>query len=191
MNEVEKAIEVLNKGGIIIYPTDTAFGIGCRIDRENSIKRLFNIRKRPTNQATPVLISSLEMVREYISKIPNDVQNLMEKYWPGALTITLPCKTEKVPELVRGGGSTIGIRIPNHEVTLELIKGVGVPILGPSANFHGEQTPYDFKDLNPGLTKMVDYIIPGETKLKEASTVIDCSQKSWRILRQGSVKVDL
>ncbi|HZQ29767.1 MAG TPA: L-threonylcarbamoyladenylate synthase [Patescibacteria group bacterium] len=191
MNDLQTAIKILNDGGIIIFPTDTAFGIGCRIDKDETIKRLFNIRKRPVNQATPVLVSSIEMAKEYVEEIPNDVQNLMKLYWPGALTIVLPCKTEKVPELVRGGGSTIGIRVPNHETTIELIKGVGVPILGPSANFHGEDTPYSVQQLNSELVKLVDFVLPGETKLKQASTVIDCSQNPWKILREGAVKIDL
>src|SRR6267378_4469559 len=106
MNEISEAIEILNKDGIVIFPTDTAFGIGCRIDKEEAIKRLFEIRKRPTNQATPVLCDSIDMVRKYVEEIPDDVQELMNKYWPGALTIVLKCQVSKVPELVRGGGST-------------------------------------------------------------------------------------
>lgn len=189
MNEIQEAIKVLNNSGIIIFPTDTVFGIGCRIDKEDAIEKLFNIRKRPKDMAMPVLCSSISMVKDYVQEIPDDVQNLMNKYWPGALTIVLPCKTEKVPALVRGGGSTIGVRMPNHQISLELIKGVGVPILGPSANFHGERTPYSTDDLNPELTKLVNFVVPGETKLKKASTVVDCSVKPWKILREGAVKL--
>lgn len=187
--DLKKAIEILNNGGIVIFPTDTAFGVGCRIDREEGIKRLFDVRKRPKDMATPILIDSIEMAKNYVREIPEEVQDLMEKYWPGALTIILPCKTEKVPELVRGGGPTIGIRVPNHEIAIELIKGAGVPILGPSANFHREETPYSFQDLNPELVKLVDFVISGETKLKQASTVIDCSVKPWKLLREGAVKL--
>lgn len=190
-NEILKAINVLKNGGIIIFPTDTAFGIGCRIDNEKAIERLFNIRKRPKDMATPVLCSSISMVSEYVEEIPEDVQNLMKKYWPGALTIVLPCIAEKVPYLVRGGGSTIGIRIPNHKTILDIIKGVGVPILGPSANFHGKKTPYSVQDLNPELVKLVDYVVSGETIMKKSSTVVDCSTKPWKIIRKGALKIDL
>lgn len=191
MNEqILEAIKILKAGGIIIFPTDTAFGIGCRIDDEEAIKKLFKIRKRPETQATPVLVSGLEMAKEYLQSISNDIkEKLIDKYWPGALTIILPCQTDKVPSLVRGGGDTLGIRMPNHPASLEIIKNVGVPILGPSANFHGKKTPYTFEDLDPELVKLVDYVVRGECATKQHSTVIDCSVEPWKILRQGAVKI--
>lgn len=191
MDEIDKAVKILNEGGIIIYPTDTAFGIGCRMDRQESIRRLFKIRKRPINQATPVLISSIDMAKNYVEGIPEDVQKIMEEYWPGALTIVLSCKTDKVPTLVRGGSTTVGLRIPNHGVPLSVIAKAKVPLLGPSANFHGEPTPFSTIDLNPELTKLVDFVIRGETRSKQASTVIDCSSRPFKVLRQGAVEVGL
>lgn len=188
-NEIQKAVEVLNSEGIIIFPTDTAFGIGCRMDREKAIEKLFDIRKRPKNMATPVLCDSISMVQEYVKTIAGDVQTLMKKYWPGALTIVLKCQISKVPLLVRGSRSTIGVRIPNHETILSIIKAIDVPILGPSANFHGEKTPFLVEDLNPDLLKQVDFVVHGQTSKKEVSTVIDCSIKPWKILRQGGVKI--
>ena len=93
MEEIEKAVEVLNSGGIIIFPTDTAFGIGCRIDKKESIEKLFTIRRRPVDKATPVLVSSIEMVKDYVHQIPDEVKSsLIDKYWPGALTIILEAK---------------------------------------------------------------------------------------------------
>lgn len=190
MTDIREAITILNKGGIVIFPTDTAFGIGCRIDREDAIKRLFTIRKRPENQAVPVLVSAVKMAEKYFkTPLPNNVRHLMETYWPGALTIVYHCKTDITPPLVRGGGTTLGVRMPDHEVTLALIKGVGTPILGPSANFHGQPTPYEFVELDSILTGLVDYVLPGECKTKQASTVIDCSKVPWKILRQGSVQL--
>ena len=189
---VSEAIRVLKNGGIVIFPTDTAFGIGCRIDDEKAIKRLFKIRKRPKNQATPVLVGSIEMIREYLLPIPKDVTDkLIKPYWPGALTIILHCNKVKVPSLVRGGGKTLGVRMPNHQVTQAIINGVGVPILGPSANFHGEKTPYRFGDLNKKLIKLVDYVVSGKCSVKQASTVIDCSEKPWKIIRHGAIELEL
>ena len=154
-NQIEEAVKILNQGGIVIFPTDTAFGIGCRIDNERAVQRLFKIRKRPQSQAVPVLVSDIEMAKEYLEEIPEDVvQKLIIPYWPGALTIVLKAKKERVSSLVRGGGETVGLRMPNQAVVLEIIKKVGVPILGPSANFHGENTPYEFKDLNEGVTSI-------------------------------------
>jgi len=191
MNNLHKAIEVLKKGGIVIFPTDTAYGIGCRIDCEGAVKRLFEIRKRPTSQAVPVLVDSIAMAKKYlVSPISDNVRHLMEKYWPGGLTIVYPCKTEKIPYLVRGGTNKLGVRMPNHKLVLDLIKSVRVPILGPSANFHGFPTPYDCEDLDKKLVKLVDYVIKGECSKKQVSTVVDCSDVPWKILRSGAVKLD-
>lgn len=191
-NNLEKAIEVLKNGGIIIFPTDTAFAIGCRIDNEESVKRLFEIRKRPKTKATPVLVDTVKMAQDYLQPIPKEViDKLIEPYWPGALTIILGCNKKKIPELVRGKGETLGIRIPNHKVARAIIRGVGVPILGPSANFHGEKTPYKFEDLDPELVKLVDFVVPGECPVGQASTVIDCTSKPWRIIREGAIKISL
>jgi L-threonylcarbamoyladenylate synthase len=190
--KIKKAIQIIENGGIVIFPTDTAFGIGCRIDNEKAIERLFKIRQRPKSQATPVLVDSFEMAQEYLLPVPEDViEKLIKPYWPGALTIVLPCRIDKVPELVRGGGTTIGVRVPNHPVIQQIIKGVGVPILGPSANFHGGKTPYRFEDLDKNIVKLVDYVVFGECLVKQASTVIDCSKEQWKILREGAVKIEL
>ncbi|MEK7166582.1 MAG: L-threonylcarbamoyladenylate synthase, partial [Patescibacteria group bacterium] len=121
--------------------------------------------------------------------LSKNVRHLMDIYWPGGLTIICPCKINATPPLVRGRSSTLGVRMPDHELTLKLIEGIGVPILGPSANFHGFPTPYRFNELDPELIKLADYVVPGETKTKAASTVIDCSVTPWKILRQGSVEV--
>lgn len=191
MDNTKKAVDILNKGGIIIFPTDTAFGIGCRIDNENAIQKLFEIRKRPSSQATPVLVSSLEMAKKYVEEIPEDViDKLIKPYWPGALTIVLKSRIDLVPKLVRGGGENIGIRMPKNDLILDIIEKVGVPILGPSANFHGENTPYEYKDLNKELASMVDFVLTGECAIKKPSTVIDCSVNPWQIIRIGAININ-
>ena len=188
--DIQQAIHILNQGGIVIFPTDTAFGIGCRMDNEQAVQKLFKLRKRPESQATPVLVSGLAMAQQYLQPIPQEViDKLINKHWPGALTIVLPCKANKVPSLVRGGTKTLGVRMPDHPVALELIKNTGVPILGPSANFHGDKTPYEFTDLNKDLLKHVDFVIKGECTLKRHSTVIDCSITPWKVLRNGAINL--
>jgi len=197
--EVSRAISILKSGGVVIFPTDTAFGIGCRIDDVEAVARVFKIRKRPPSKATPALVSGIEMAENYFRSPPPTlklrradppkIKKLMAEYWPGGLTIVYFAQVNKVPALVRGGGTTIGLRQPNHPITQQIIKGVGVPILGPSANFHGLPTPYEFTDLDPELVKLVDYVVSGECTVKQASTVIDCTQTPWKIIRQGSVKV--
>src|SRR5476649_735801 len=118
-----QAITILRQGGIVVFPTDTAFGIGCRIDDVAAVKRLFSLRRRPEEKATPVLVSSLLMAQNYLEPIPHEVkEELVEKYWPGALTIVLPCIKDKIPSLVRGGGDNLGVRMPNHATMLEIIR---------------------------------------------------------------------
>ena len=188
--QISQGVTILKQGGIVIFPTDTVYGIGCRMDDERAVARLFTIRKRPETKATPVLVSRLEMAQKYLAPIHNDViHKLIQPYWPGGLTVVLLCQTEKVSALVRGGGKTMGVRMPNHQMTLGLIEGLGVPMLGPSANFHGETTPQRFSDLNPELVKLVDFVVEGECGLKQASTVIDTTVTPWKILRQGAVSI--
>lgn len=187
--EIRIAADILKKGGLVIFPTDTAFGIGCRLDDEEAVKRLYDVRKRPYSQPAPVLVSSIAMAGEYLSSpLPSDVkEKLINVFWPGGLTIILPCKTEKVPLLARGGSESIGLRLPAHKELVTLIKEVGVPLLGPSANFHGEQTPYSYDNLNKELIGKVDYVLKGACSIKESSTVVDCTRRPWIILRKGAV----
>lgn len=189
-NEIQRAIEILNRGGIVVFPTDTAFGVGCRIDNENAVEKLLKLKKRPEGQAVPVLVDSIEMAQEYLLPFPDKVLKLMRKYWPGGLTIVFPCRIEKVFKKIRGGGKTLGVRWPDHPGIKKIIRGIGVPILGPSANFHGAPTPYRSSDLNPDFLKRVDFVLEDEeTHRQKPSTVIDCSQKPWKIIRQGAVQI--
>jgi L-threonylcarbamoyladenylate synthase len=191
MDNLNEAIIILNQGGIVIFPTDTAFGIGCRIDNEKAIRKLFKIRKRPVNMAVPVLFDSKVRVKEFVLPFDSSVEDLMNKFWPGAITLILRCYEDKVLPLVRGRGKTLGVRIPNHQIADSLIKGTGAPILGPSANFHGEPTPYTIKGLDKSLIKLVDFVLEGKTLGKnQASTVVDCSVKPWKIIRQGLVDIN-
>ncbi|MBL7159732.1 threonylcarbamoyl-AMP synthase [Candidatus Microgenomates bacterium] len=186
---IKKAVKILKQGGIVIFPTDTAYGIGCRIDDKKAVERLFKIRKKPKTQAVPVLVSSIEMAENYLLAFGNKIRDLMKKHWPGGLTIIYSCQTKKIPLLVRGGGENLGVRVPDHQIPLLLIKELGMPMIGTSANFHGEKTAYCFEDLNQELIKKVDYVIKGECQKGKASTVIDCSKKPWKVLRQGLVKI--
>jgi L-threonylcarbamoyladenylate synthase len=191
-DHIKRAIEILNQGGIVILPTDTAFAIGCKVSDTYAVEKLFTLRRRAETKAVPVLIDSLEMVKKYVTDIPVDVrEKLMEKYWPGALTIVLPLQSrvQNIASLVVGRGNTIGLRLPDHSITREIIRGVGEGIVGCSANFAGEATPFRFEDLDTELIKLVDYVVPGETILQQASTVIDCSANPWKILREGAVVI--
>lgn len=185
-----EAIGILKKGGIVIFPTDTACGIGCGLDYPESISRLFSLRKRPKDKAMPLLVSSIEMAIPYFaSPLPDNVRHLMKSRWPGALTIVYYANTEKITPLVRGGGKTIGLRMPDHPVTRKLIEGMSMPILGSSANFHREKTPFRSQDVDPRLISLADGIVEGEGRSGNISTVIDCTTTPWKIVRQGAVTI--
>jgi len=185
----KNAITIVQEGGIIIYPTDTAFGIGCRVDATAAVDRLFVLRKRSMTQAMPVLVSSEDMALSYYDSPDDIVRRLMKRYWPGALTVIARCNKKLFHSPIRGGGETIGLRMPNHETALALIRGVGIPILGPSANFHGSPTPYTFEALDPELVQLVDYVVPGAGKAGNVSTVVDTTTRPLTIVRQGAVVV--
>lgn len=186
--KIQQAITILKQGGIVIYPTDTVYGIGCRIDEPSAIARLYALRRRPETQASPVLSASLAMLEPFLQPIDeNVVTKLLKPYWPGALTVILTCRSEKLSPLVRGGTDTLGVRVPNHLLTIEMIEGVGVPIIGTSANFKGERTPTALEELDPELVKLVDFVVPGKCYAKEASTVIDVTNRPWKIVRQGAI----
>ena len=188
-NDIQQAIKVVRAGGVIIYPTDTAFGIGCRIDNHEVVDRLFKIRRRPVTQAMPVLVSSMDMALAYFDSPSDIVRRMMEQHWPGALTIVAHYKKDLIYSPICAGGATVGLRMPNHDIPIKIIEAVGVPILGPSANFHGEPTPYRFEDLDRELVKLVDYVVTGKCLIKQASTVVDCSVEPYKIIRQGAVKL--
>ncbi|HVT01322.1 MAG TPA: L-threonylcarbamoyladenylate synthase [Patescibacteria group bacterium] len=185
---LNESVKVLKKGGVIIYPTDTAFGIGCKVDEEQVINKLFKLRRRPKEKAVPILVSSIKMAEDY-AEINPKAKALMEKYWPGGLTIIVKAKKDKIPFLARGGGETVGLRMPNHKTTLALIRKINTPLIGCSANFAGEATPYKFLDLNKDLIKKVDYVLMGRTSAKLASTVVDTTGDRLNIVREGAVKL--
>lgn len=190
MNDIQKAIQTLNDGGIIIYPTDTAFGIGCRIDSREAVDRFFALRKRPLTKAPPLLVASVDMALSYLDHPSEIVRRFMDVYWPGALTIVAPAKKDMLYSPLYGvGGDTIGVRMPNHPTILAIIEGAGVPIIGSSANFHGEPTPYRSDDVNPLLAGLVDLVVPGTVTVGNVSTVVDCSVDPYKILRQGAIQL--
>lgn len=191
MDDLRLFIDKLNKGGILIYPTDTAYGIGCRIDKPESIDRLFRIRRRPAGQPMPVLVDSVEMALQYFHfPIPEKMKTLLIKYWPGALTAVYYCKKNMIYPKIRADGETVGLRTPDHHIPLTLIRAAGVPIIGTSANFHGAPTPYAISDIDRDLVSLVDGVIEGKCSAGQASTVLDCTINPWKILRQGAVVIE-
>lgn len=176
-DQIEKAIRVLKNGGIVIFPTDTVYGIGCRIDNRAAVDRIYQIKNTPKDQPFPVLISSVDQLRKY-AKITKQAENLIKKHWPGALTIILQSKKSK---------EQIGFRMPDSSVIKALVEGVGMPIIGTSANFHKSAPPKTYEELDSNFTKLADFVLKGECKLGKESTVVDATGDVPKILRQGAI----
>lgn len=177
--ELEKAAQILKKGGVIIFPTDTVYGIGCRYDNRRAINRIYKIKGTPKKQNFPILVSSVDQVKK-LAKIGDRAMDLINKYWPGALTIILKSKDSS---------QKIGFRMPDSQVIKDLISQVGVPIIGTSANFHTQKAVADFKDLDVKFVKLVDCAIEGRCELGVESTVVDATINPFKILRRGAVAV--
>lgn len=183
--DLEKAGEVLKRGGVVIFPTDTVYVIGCRMDNEKSIRRVYKIKERPKNQPTLVVVSSKGQLGNYTSEIPKAAKLLMEKYWPGPLTLILKCKKEKIPTVLRGGSDSLAFRLPKFAPLISLINKVGVPLLAPSANFRGELTPRKFSEIDPRFLKQADFVFKAEGGLGQESTILDCTRDEYTIVRRG------
>ncbi|MCI6151863.1 L-threonylcarbamoyladenylate synthase [Fusobacterium perfoetens] len=181
--------EKLKKGNIIIYPTDTVYGVGGIIEEETLIK-IYKAKSRSFSSPLIALVNSLEKVKE-IAFIENKNQEKMEKlikaFWPGGLTIILK-KKEVVPSIMVSNGETVGVRMPNHKKALEIIESAGGILATTSANISGENTPSSFEELSEEFKKRVDIIVNGgKCPIGTASTIIDMSSENVKILREGSI----
>ena len=179
-DQIKKAIAVLKKGGIVIFPTDTVYGIGCRIDDKNAISRLYKIKKTPITQPFPLLVTKLNQV-EKLAIINKTGEELIKKFWPGSLTIVLQSKKSK---------EKIGFRMPDSSFVCSLIDGEGEPIIGTSANLHGYPTPKSYEELDSDIIKLADFVLKGECQLGVESTLVDATSDVPNILRQGAVKLN-
>lgn len=188
-NKIEDVIERFKKGKVGIFPTDTAFGIGCRMDNEDAVRRVYQIRNRPTDKSLLVLVSSVDMAEEYVDISESVRTTFIDKFWPGGLTIIFNCKKDKVPGVVNSNSNTLAVRLPDHKLLRAIIDKVGVPLVAPSANFSGENTPYTFSEIDPHLMQKVDFVLNGVCTMEGVSTIIDVTKKPWEIVRQGVVSV--
>lgn len=177
LKELNKVVEVLKSGGVVIFPTDTVYGIGCKWDNPGAVARIGNIKS--SSQNFPLLIANISQAN-MIGKITPQALQLINKYWPGGLTILVKSKLT---------GQKIGIRMPASDDVNFMIKKLGSPIIGTSANFHGQKAPTQSADLDPRLIKLVDFVVEGECKKGKESTVIDTTVSPAKILRHGAVVI--
>ena len=186
MEKIEnKAIEILKKGGVVIFPTDTVYGIGA-LPKKKSVEKIYKIKHRDFSKKIIALVSDVEKIQEMIDETP---QNL-NKFWPGELTIIFNANknfTKKFDENL----DTIGIRIPKNKIALELIKNAGGIILTTSANLSGEPATTDLKKINVEVLENVDFVIEEkEMKLTGMpSTIIKFDDGKIELLRKGNISL--
>ncbi|MEM3506605.1 MAG: L-threonylcarbamoyladenylate synthase [Candidatus Bathyarchaeia archaeon] len=185
---IKKASYVVKRGGIIVYPTDTVYGLGCNPFNEEAVKRLIKI-KGERNKPLPILASNVKDV-EKIALLTPLSKNLIEFFWPGALTIVLK-KKPILPNIVTFGLNSVGVRIPKSQFTIELIKNCGGLLIGTSANISGEPPCKSVNEILKQLNKklsLIDLIIDGGSSgIGIGSTVIDLTNNQVKILREGPI----
>jgi len=187
---VSLAARVLESGGLIVYPTDTVYGLGCNPFNPDSVRRLFAVKRRPLHMAVPVAVSGIEMA-DRLTFVGGEARALMRRFWPGPLTIVLR-RRDAVPALVTGGGMDLGVRMPDHEVPLQVMKKADLPIVTTSANVHGEPSPSSAEELADRIVGEVDLVLDGGTTVGGVeSTVVDLTVDPPAILREGPIPRDL
>ena len=178
-------VKSIKKDGVVIFPTDTIYGIGCSAFRSKPIERIFNIKGRDFSKALPILISNFEQINMVASGLNQRSEKLFKAFWPGPLTIILPKHSSLPPNL--SPNDTVGVRMPNHSWLFELINQTG-PLAVTSANLSGKPEARNAEEAIQTLDGNIDLIIDGGQSCSNLpSTVVDCQSAEIKVLREGSI----
>ena len=178
--KIRKTVDVLKNSGLVIIPTDTVYGIAADSNNEKALKRLYEIKQRPHHKPFSLLIDKKETIDKLATDLSPQAYSLIDKFWPGALTLILKAKTS---------GATIGLRMPDNSIALNLISKFGAPLACPSANLSSQSAPQTLEEALSDLDGKVDFAIDaGKTKLGTESTVVDLSSLPFRITREKALK---
>ena len=181
---IGQVVEVLRRGGVICYPTDTMYGVGCDIFNQKAVKRVFQLKKRPKHKPFSFMCSSLKNISEY-AHVGNTAYRLMRKNLPGPYTLVLP-GSKMVPKIMLTKQKTVGIRVPDHPICLAIIEELGNPILNTSAVMDEHAEPViDGLDVDAVFGKQVDLIIDGGEVYPNPSTVVSLISDQPELLRKG------
>lgn len=187
---LEKASEFIKQGKIVVFPTETVYGIGTNGLDEKAVRKLYEVKKRPPNKPISLLVSNMEMVKSIAKDITEIEYKIMEKFFPGPLTIILK-KKDIVPDIVTAGQETVGVRMPSGEIARKLVELSGVPIATPSANISGQPSGTNLSEIKEQFKKNVDfYIDGGNSELGISSTIVQVIDGKIKILRQGSITLE-
>jgi L-threonylcarbamoyladenylate synthase len=187
---LRQAIEVLAGSGLVVFPTDTVYGVGARLDRPAGLARLYEAKGRPAEKAIPVLVSGAEQLARLTRDLPPGATTFAARFWPGALTIVLP-RSAAVPDLVTAGGETVGLRMPDHPFALDLIARCGGALAVTSANRSGEPSLAEAAAVAAAIGGAVDLIVDGgRAPGGQSSTVVALTSNGPRVLRDGPISAE-
>ena len=173
---------------VIAFPTDTVFGVGALIDDEIAIDKIFELKHRDYSKPLAILAASINDILPYIDDVSEDVVKLMNKYWPGALTIIFN-KKNNVSNKITSGFKTIAFRIPNCDISLEILKQTG-PLATTSVNISGEKPLNTYEEIERYFGDKIDYIVSDNVSSSNvSSTIIDVTTNAIKIIRQGEIKI--
>ena len=185
--KIKQVVQILEQGGIMIYPTDTVYGIGCDIFNQKAVERVCRIRGlKPEKARLSFICEDISQIASFAHQIDNQVFKLLKSYLPGPYTFVLK-SNNKVPKLFKNRKKTIGVRVPGHPIVQALIQELGRPILSASLKSDDEISEYftDPQDIFQDFHKLVDIVIDGGEGNNIPSTIIDCSDGEPEVLRQG------
>jgi len=186
---LEQAARIILNQQLVAFPTETVYGLGAAAFSPEAVQKAFQVKQRPLDRPLLIHVSNINQLDNIVQDVPPFAQVLMDKFWPGPLSIILPSQ-ENVPSIVRGGQSKVGIRMPSHPVALALIHLTG-PIAAPSANLHGRPSPVTAEHVKNDLNGKISCILDaGHTGGGLESTLIDCSFSTPKVLRRGGVSVE-
>ncbi|OGN94337.1 MAG: threonylcarbamoyl-AMP synthase [Chloroflexi bacterium RBG_13_50_10] len=186
-SQVNRAIEILRDGGIVAFPTDTVYGLGGDVFNVKTVERIYKVKQRSRNLPLPVLLADLTQLADVVASVPETARYLMRHFWPGGLTLVLP-KKDRLPDIITAGSNKVAVRIPNHVVPLTLIRGLGAPIIGTSANISDKPSPVTAEEVERQLGGEVDLLIDmGRCPGGLESTVVDVTGDIPVIVRRGVI----
>ena len=188
MRLIQKAVDVLQQGGVIIYPTDTVYAYGCDILDKRAIERIYWIKRIGRNKPLSFIFSQISEISAYVRNISDQAFKIMKKAFPGPYTLIFKA-TKLVPKIAITNQKTIGVRIPDNNIALELVRTLGRPIMSASVNTASGDYIVEPKDLEKVYRNEVDLVIDAGPKISEPSTVIDLSNGSPVIIREGKGEI--
>lgn len=186
----DELVGIMRGGGLVAVPTETVYGLAGNGLDEKAVAEIYEVKGRPEVKPLSLMVHDAASMERYCENVPPQAYTLAKKFWPGPLTIVMKAKP-CVPEIVRAGGETVGLRCPDHPLTLELLKKSGVPFAAPSANPSGEPSPKNADSVLKYFDGKIDAVLDGgECGIGCESTLIDISRTPYRILRQGALPAD-